>query len=111
MPGIRQLEAILTTYYNEYPEFQENFYWSSAAGKRRWGLTDFTEDSDYARATKALPRPYIDIDGDGTLDPYAISDWDDDYTGENGNRGKAPRRGTYLRIRAAHMPASGEVIE
>ena len=34
LPGIRQLEAILTTYYNTYPEFQNRFYWSSSAAKR-----------------------------------------------------------------------------
>ena len=102
LPGIRQLEAILTSYYNTYPEFQNNFYWSSAAGKRRVGIWpyDYYEDNSYARATKALP--------DGG---YAESDWDDTYTSENGTTGKAPRTGTYLRIRAAYVPPSGVTIE
>ena len=103
LPGIRQLEAILTSYYNTYPEFQRNFYWSSAAGKRRvglWPAFDYYEDNSYARATKALP--------DGG---YAVSDWGDNYTGENGTTGKAPRTGTYLRIRAAYVPPSGVTIE
>ena len=105
LPGIRQLENILTTYYNQYTEFQENYYWSSSAGKEQVWLgplsaVDFyPEDDNYARATKALAN------GD-----YAPSDWDNPYTSEAGNGGKAPRRGTYLRIRAAYMPASGEVI-
>lgn len=102
LPGIRQLEAILTSYYNAYPEFQNNFYWSSAAGKRRVGIWpyDYYEDNSYARATKALP--------DGG---YAESDWDDTYTSENGTTGKAPRTGTYLRIRAAYVPPSDVTIE
>ena len=56
--------------------------------------------TSYARATKALP--------DGG---YAESDWDDTYTSENGTTGKAPRTGTYLRIRAAYVPPSGVTIE
>lgn len=101
LPGIRQLEAILTSYYNTYPEFQRNFYWSSAAGKRRvWGGLDYYEDNGYARATKALP-------GGG----YAESDWDDTYTSENGTTGKTPRTGVRLRIRAAYVPPSGVTIE
>ncbi len=100
LPGISQLESILTSYYNNYPEFQQNFYWSSNAAKwSRIGLT-FTQDNRYARATKALP-------GGG----YAVSDWDDYYTGENGTTGKAPRTGVYLRIRAAYVPPSGVTIK
>ncbi len=101
LPGIRQLEAILTSYYNTYPEFQRNFYWSSAAGKRRiLGGLDYYEDNSYARATKALP--------DGG---YAKSDWDDTYTSEDGNTGKTPRTGVRLRIRAAYIPPSGVTIQ
>lgn len=106
LPGIRQLENILTTYYNQYTEFQENYYWSSSAGKEQvWlgplGAFDFyPEDSNYARATKALENGN-----------YAPSDWNDTYTNEEGNGGKAPRSGTFLRIRAAYMPADGEIID
>lgn len=104
LPGISQLESILTTYYNNYPEFQNNFYWSSAAGKKQvriiGGWYDYYEDNTYARATKALP-------GGG----YAGSDWNDIYTSENGTTGKTPRTGTFLRIRAAYVPPSGVTIE
>lgn len=106
LPGIRQLEEILTSYYNTYPEFQKRFYWSSSAGKRQvWmgplNVADFyPEDNTYARATKALP------DGD-----YAVSDWNNVYTSESGTTGKAPRTGTKLRIRAAYIPPSGVTIE
>lgn len=106
LPGIRQLEAILTTYYNQYPEFQQHFYWSSSAGKVQvWlgygGIADFyPEDNEYARATKALS-------GGG----FADSDWDKIYTDENGITGKVPRTGKFLRIRAAYIPAPGVTIE
>lgn len=106
LPGIRQLEAILTTYYNQYPEFQQNFYWSSSAGKEQVWLGPFDafdfypEDDEYARATKAL--------SDGK---FAESDWDDDYISETGTTGKTPRTGKKLRIRAAYIPASGVTIE
>ena len=55
LPGIRQLAATLTSYYNTYLEFQRNFYWSSAAGKRRIlsGL-DYYEDN----GTLVPPKPY-----------------------------------------------------
>lgn len=102
LPGIRQLEAILTTYYNQYPEFQQNFYWSSAAAKAREGtiIYSYYEDINYARATKAL--------SDGK---FAGSDWNEIYTAETGTTGKTPRTGKKLRIRAAYIPASGVTIE
>ena len=118
LPGIRQLEAILTSYYNTYPEFQRNFYWSSAAGKRQIlnGL-DYYEDNGYARATKALEKEMNVYNDDGKFDPkdnptsYALSDWDYTYDGENGYHGKTPRTGTFLRIRAAYVPPSGVTIK
>lgn len=33
LPGIRQMEDALTTYYNKFTEFQGNLYWSSATAK------------------------------------------------------------------------------
>lgn len=98
LPGIRQLEAILTTYYNQYPEFQQHFYWSSAAGKKN--ELGFTEDENYARATKALGG-----------NAFAPSDVGNNYTNENGTGGKTPRIGKFLRIRAAYIPAPGVTIE
>lgn len=118
LPGISQLESILTTYYNNYPEFQNNFYWSSAAAKKRIlsGL-DYYEDNKYARATKALEKEMNVYNDDGKFDrddnptSYALSDWDYTYDGENGYHGKTPRTGTFLRIRAAYVPPSGVTIE
>ena len=38
LPGIRQMEYALTKYYNDFPEFQNYFYWSSSAAKKEDGL-------------------------------------------------------------------------
>ena len=95
MPGIRELERILEDYYIEYPEFQNNYYWSSAAGEGG-GLSD--ENANYARATKA----YIGTDGKFH---YYESGTDNTYTGENGTGGFTPRRQS-LRIRAARTDAN-----
>lgn len=94
MPGIRELERLLEDYYIEYPEFQNNFYWSSAAGE---GGGIFSENSNYARATKA----YIGTDGEFH---YHNSGTGNVYDGENGDGGFAPRK-TSLRIRAARIDA------
>lgn len=92
LPGIRQLERILGHYYLEYTEFQNNYYWSSAAGE---GGGIYDENSNYARATKA----YIGTDGKFH---YYDSGTGNVYDGENGIGGFAPRK-TVLRIRAARI--------
>lgn len=94
MPGIRELERLLEDYYIEYPEFQNNFYWSSAAGE---GGGLYSENQNYARATKA----YIGADGKFH---YHNSGTGNTYWGENGDGGFAPRKIT-LRIRAARIDA------
>ena len=120
LPGIRQLEEILTSYYNTYPEFQKRFYWSSSAAKSGpvgWIIKYYPEDATYARATKALEKEMNVYNDDGEFDrddnptSYALSDWDYTYDGENGYHGKTPRTGTFLRIRAAYIPPSGVTIE
>lgn len=100
LPGIRQLEAILTTYWNTYPEFQENFYWSSAVAKR--SSAGINENTNRARATKAFTEEKV-IGGE-TL-KYAPSDWNDIFTDKSGDLGNAPRdsKDAYLRIRAAYI--------
>lgn len=60
LPGIRQMEDALTRYYNSFPEFRDNYYWSSTpAEKAVWieavGIGRYWNDgerTDYARATK-----------------------------------------------------------
>lgn len=94
MPGIRQLERILEDYYIEYPEFQNNYYWSSAAGRASvWDIP--YENQQNARATKA----YIGVDGKFH---YYESSEDYPYTSENGTGGAAKRTQS-LRIRAARI--------
>ena len=86
LPGITQMEDALTTYYNMFPEFQGNYYWSSSAAKQSYLAIFYEEDSDRARATK--------IDSQGF---YVESDQKTDNYYPNG--GNAPRS-QVLRIRA-----------
>lgn len=52
MPGIRELEAALVQYYNTFPTFREQFYWSAACGATI-GLGSFrAEVTNEARATR-----------------------------------------------------------
>lgn len=80
LPGIRQMEDALTQYYTTFPEFQGNYYWSSAAGEARFGM-----DNSRARATR--------VNADGS---YVESGQDYRYP----NGGSTLRIGVYLRIRA-----------
>ena len=61
LPSIRQMEDALTKYYNSFPEFRDNFYWSSTpAEKSVWNTiigplgyySSVGENTSYARATK-----------------------------------------------------------
>lgn len=105
LPGIRELERILEDYYIEYKEFQQNYYWSSAAGENN-GNNDFwdagtallyNQNRRKARATKAY------IKSDNTFG-YWESGTSWTYTGETGQGGYADRT-TVLRIRAARIDA------
>lgn len=51
MPGIRELEHALVDYYEEFPDFRSNYYWS-AAGARKYTL--YANTNNYARATKII---------------------------------------------------------
>lgn len=90
LPGIRQMENSLTKYYNQFPEFQGNFYWSSAAGETDGGSSG--QEPSRARATKVnADGSYIDSGGgDGVKGKYYY---------EDGNGGYALRKEP-LRIRA-----------
>lgn len=94
LPGIRELERILEDYYIEYPEFQNNYYWSSAAGRAK-ALGIPYENQQNARATKAY------IGEDGQFHYYESTD-SYPYKGENGTGGAALRTQS-LRIRAARI--------
>lgn len=98
LPGIRELERILEDYYIEYPEFQNNYYWSSAAGESKIAIF-FYENQQKARATKAYIK-------DGQFHYYE-SGVGNNYTSESGIGGAANREDQtqYLRIRAARIDA------
>ena len=84
LPGIRQMEDALTQYYSTFPEFQGNFYWSSASGKYLSDVIWPFQDRDRARATK--------VNADGS---YVESAYGYNYP----NGGATPRTQS-LRIRA-----------
>lgn len=95
LPGIREMEDALKSYYTSYSEFQDNFYWSSSAAKREFEIGDnplaVHQSSTHARATKVLSNgKYAESGSHGD---------EDEYTGENGIGGKALRTQS-LRIRA-----------
>lgn len=95
LPGIRQMERALTQYYTTYPEFQEDYYWSSSAGESfsNWTGDPIGQADDKARATKAKADGGYEESGNG-----------DDYP----NGGYADRTES-LRIRAFRIdlnPAS-----
>lgn len=77
LPGIREIEQTVVAYYNEFPEFQNNFYWSSSAGEERnWNIfKGANEDTSRARATKARYYP------GGENNPNAPNNvnWNGDY--------------------------------
>ena len=98
LPGIRELERILEDYYIEYTEFQNNYYWSSAAGEDKF-ITVTYENQQRARATKA----YIE---NGEFHYYESGDGHD-YTNESGTGGAALRTQS-LRIRAARIDAEAQ---
>lgn len=105
LPAIRELENVLTTYYPVYKEFQENFYWSSAAARRNpSGIT--YEAAEYARATMAY------VNGSGTIvhKPSGADEFYDPDLGPASRYGKALRTQP-LRIRAVYRPSNGGLID
>lgn len=106
LPAIRELERTLTTYYAVYREFQENFYWSSAAAEQENNIIGIQEASEYARATMAT------LSSSGSI-AHKSSGADQYYDPDLGSAspgGKALRTES-LRIRAVYRPANGGLIE
>ena len=104
LPGIRQMEKALSQYYQIYGEFQDNFYWSSSAGKT--GRNGVYQDLTRARATRI--NRYVAIDEDNNRDLYIESNEnknyeDFEYTNTSGDYtggGSTLRTGVNHRIRA-----------
>lgn len=90
LPGIRQMEQSLVTYYNSFPEFQGNYYWSCSAGEHSPGNYN-AQNPRYARATK------IDENSENI---YVESGPENPYTGPYGDGGYALRTTSDIRIRA-----------
>lgn len=55
LPGIRQMEDALTAHYSRFPQFQTDWYWSSAVG-----VGSGSQDVDRARATKIVNNWYVE---------------------------------------------------
>ena len=104
LPGITQLEDLIVAFKDEFPYFGTEFYWSSAAGKKR-PLFSYVEDANYARATR-----YDYKDEIRNEDFIPSGDADDDYTGKDGIGGKA-RRTEPLRIRAVYQKGDGQRLQ
>lgn len=86
MPGIRELEFALVTYYNRFESIRNSFYWSASAATRgRYGLTGDTQNQ-YARATR------VTLNQQTGQPEYAPSK-------NNGDSGRQ-RRNVHNRIRA-----------
>ncbi len=93
LPGITDLELALEKYYTNFPEFKENFYWSSSSAKSQGSILgafrDECEGTNQARATN--------IKADGTHE----SSGDDSNTHPN-NPGRMDRT-KINRIRAGYI--------
>lgn len=109
MPGIRELEAAITTYYSTFPEFQENYYWSAATAKDPNTSIIFgtsaqeNENATHARATMYHPgssSKYVES-GSKNNDHLYTGGGNKDKGGNHGsvNSGKAPKT-TVFRVRA-----------
>ena len=94
LPGIRQMEDALVQYYTTFPEFQENYYWSSSAGEREGTADAETTSATRARATMVTQDGnYIESGGGNETGSWR------EYAYELGNGGYALRTES-LRIRA-----------
>lgn len=119
-PTIRELENAIDTYYGQFIEFQDNWYWSSNPGS--WGYNNGLtyggyetwtgEHAEYARATKANYNSDTEEFDHATSEankPYAKlnGEWDTPYNGEMGvsaeGEGGYARRNKVFRIRAAYI--------
>lgn len=137
LPAIREMEAIMRTYFDTYEEFQNNFYWSSASAKTKTVFWD-SEVTDRARATRVKVTfnngekvfNYYQSGSTGSDDNYDSS-VDYDYFIPNGNhteyvghagydgvdssgnplfRGGRALRTEVFRIRAAYRPPTGYIV-
>lgn len=104
LPGISEVEAAIAKYYPTFEEFQNNYYWSSAAAKdpnHSIILARENENATYARATMYFPPERIPA-GESQGNPWVQSGSKgpgDNYTG-GGNKAKGGNHGEYRSGRA-----------
>lgn len=135
LPAIREMEAIMRTWYSTYEDFQENFYWSSAPAKTKGGFLNLAtvEDTSNARATRVKVTfssgdpvyNYYESGSTNSDDNYNSSvNYDyfvpngtySNYNETNGGyksskfRGGRAPRGNKYRVRAAYVPPTGYTV-
>ena len=96
LPGITELEAMLTTYYAVFEDFQSNLYWSCAPAKESSGWFGEAESTEYARASKVTYN-----------EASASFDYAESSVGNEGYKLRTEK----LRIRAAYLPNSTKFFE
>lgn len=70
LPGIRQMENALVKYFTTFPEFQDKYYWSSAAGER---INDTSgQSTSQARATR-ITHDGVHVQSGGKHPEYPAS--------------------------------------
>ena len=135
LPAIREMENIMREYFLVVPEFQNNFYWSSAAAKKSGGILNLgtAEETSYARATRVKityngTAPVFNYYQSGSKNSdhnwnsavnydYVISGYPTigNYNGNagcNGSEfrgGRAPRANKF-RVRVAYLPPTGYTV-
>lgn len=98
LPGIRELESAITTYYGTFEEFQENYYWSSATAKDPNSYV-FPRDREFENPDRARATMYYPDGGGNTWVQSGSKGNADNYTGQ-GNDKKGGNHGTYNSGRA-----------
>lgn len=103
LPGIRELEAAISEYFGTFEEFQDNYYWSSAAAKDPNSRANAVENESatYARATMYIPLdrvPASESDPQTWIQSGSKGNGDN-YTG-SGNELKGGNHGEYRSGRA-----------
>ncbi len=100
LPGISGMESILTDYYLLFPEFQTNFYWSSAAAKASRTAGE-QELITHARATKVIASEINNADRSKRYVESGSGAVANDDASPDGS-GKIDRDCEKVRIRAAY---------
>lgn len=102
LPGISELESMMTIYWADFKDFQNKYYWSCAPAKKRKTFAS-EEEPEYARASKTI----LDDNGEFTYAESYNSDGNS-YCDYASGKGGFAKRTTELRIRAAYVPKTND---